>query len=536
MALYGFKRVSVAADQISEAGELVKTGARMNQNVLVMNRAEYRMGMDPSEVGEASKVLADASRQFEERLATIRKQLPAENAAAVAEIADVYQAYLASAKATVALAEKNRQATVDEARKEIEDSVRTSRAKVNVLNDKIRALVDALDASGDRINNEADREISTLSTLLLAVAFAGIAIGVGLGLVISKFGLADPIRAIVGNLACLAENKLDIAIFGTSRRDEVGDIARAALVFRDNAERANRLQAEQAADQVAREKRAQAIEAMTARFDKAVSGLLETMSGAATEMEATAQAMSANAEQTNRQATRVGSAADDASNSVQTVAAAAEELSSSIHEIGRRVDDSTRISRAASDEAARTDQTVRGLAESSARIGAVISLINDIASQTNLLALNATIEAARAGDAGKGFAVVANEVKALANQTARATDEISTQIGGIQSATENAVAAIGAIVARINEINEIAAGIASAVEQQSAATAEIARNVQRAADGTQDVTSHIEGVTHAAAETGAAAGQVLSAARTLAQEAVDIKTTVDSFLLDVRAA
>ncbi|HXP97664.1 MAG TPA: methyl-accepting chemotaxis protein [Telmatospirillum sp.] len=380
---------------------------------------------------------------------------------------------------------------------------------------------------------EAEFHVTLIQLLLSALIL--IAVTGGLVFVISR-NITKPLEGLKTKMGRLSHSDWTVEITETARRDEIGEMAEAVQVFRDAGIRAERLAAEQEANRAAQVKRASAIESLTGHFDQAVSTVLATVAGATHQMESTAQAMSANAVQTNRQAATVAAATEEASAIVQTVASAAEELTSSIREIARQVEQSSRISQNASEEANRTNATVRGLAESSARIGEVINLINDIASQTNLLALNATIEAARAGDAGKGFAVVANEVKSLANQTGRATEEISNQINAVQTATQDAVAAIGGIVKRIEEISQIAGTIASAVEQQSAATAEIARNVQQAATGTEQVSANIGGVSEAAAETGSAAEQVLSSARTLSKEATDLGAVVGKFLEGVRAA
>ena len=271
-------------------------------------------------------------------------------------------------------------------------------------------------------------------------------------------------------------------------------------------------------------------------FEAKVGTLVSMLSSGATELQATAQSMSATATQTDQQATTVAAAAEEASAGVQTVAAAAEELSASIHEISRQVAQSAQITGKAVEDARRTDTIVRALAEGAQKIGDVVRLITGIAAQTNLLALNATIEAARAGDAGKGFAVVANEVKSLAAQTARATEEIGAQITHIQGATGEAVQAIKAISATIEEVNGIASNIAAAVEEQGAATAEIARNVQQTAASAQQVTATITGVSQAANDTGGAAEQVFGAASGLSKQAEQITSEVNDFVADVRAA
>jgi methyl-accepting chemotaxis protein len=334
----------------------------------------------------------------------------------------------------------------------------------------------------------------------------------------------------------LASGERRTEIPGRGRKDEIGAMAEALEIFKENAIRADRLASEQVAEQAARQERVRTIETLASDFERVVAGVLNAVAGSSTELEATAQSMSANAEQTSRQASKVAAVSSDNTASVHTAASAAEELSASIREIARQVEQSSQISRTASDEAARTNRTVQGLTESSARIGEVVMLINDIASQTNLLALNATIEAARAGDAGRGFAVVANEVKGLASQTAKATEEIGSHIAAVQSATKVAVASIGGIVGRIEELRDIAAGIAAAVDEQSAATSEIARTVHQAAIGTREVSANIDAVTLAAAETGSASGQILSSARSLAQDAAGLKDVVGKFLQGVNAA
>ncbi len=349
-------------------------------------------------------------------------------------------------------------------------------------------------------------------------------------------GVARPLTAMSGLMAQLANGDLDIGVTGAERRDEVGTLARSLEVFKQNALDARRLDLEQKAEQARKEQRQVAIEGYIATFESGVRGSLDMLASAATEMRATSKSMSAIAEEASRQATAVSTAAEEASVNVQTVASATEELSTSVSEIGRQVTESTRIAGAAVDEASRTNATVNGLSAAAQKIGDVVKLISAIASQTNLLALNATIEAARAGEAGKGFAVVASEVKNLANQTAKATDEISSQVMAMQSATGEAVVAIQSIGGTISSINEIATTIAAAVEEQGAATQEIARNVQGAAEGTHQVSANISGVNQAAAETGAASSQVLASAEELGKQAETLRGDVDNFLAKIRAA
>jgi methyl-accepting chemotaxis protein len=374
---------------------------------------------------------------------------------------------------------------------------------------------------------------SRLITMLGAVAAVGVALISGWLL---TRGIARPLVRASEIVSQLARRDYDFVLRHDKRGDEIGVLSRAIDALRRALQEADATAAAQAAEQATKVERAARLAGLTGDFEQQVSGLVGQLSSASTELEATAQSMTATAEQTNSQASTVAAAAEEASAGVQTVAASAEQLASSSQEIGRQVSEANKMTGKAVDEANRTDMIVRALAEAAQKIGDVVGLITSIASQTNLLALNATIEAARAGDAGKGFAVVASEVKGLAAQTAKATDEIASQITQIQTATQEAVNAIQAISSAIETVSGISTSIASAVEEQSAATAEIARNVQQTSASTQQVTMNIAGVSQAAGTTGAAAGQVLSAARGLSQHSEQLTGAVNSFVSAVRAA
>jgi methyl-accepting chemotaxis protein len=411
-----------------------------------------------------------------------------------------------------------------------------NRANRKAYQTRIDELMQYGSKAVDLIDKQADDLYNRMLWLLTGLAAGGAIIALLLGWLIGNRQIVRPLQTLTAALQKLASGDFNLPQVKPSR-DEIGDIWKATQVFASAMEETQRLRQEQAeAESQAAERRKAEMAALAQQFERSVGSLVQHLSSSASEMEATARSMSAVANQTTNQSMTVSSAAQQTSANVQTVAAATEELSISIREIAGQVTQSSHIADRAVEGAQRTNKTVQELAATAEKIGNVLQLINNIAGQTNLLALNATIEAARAGEAGKGFAVVASEVKDLASQTAKATEEISVQIGSVQQATQQTVDAIQEIARTINEMSQISMSIAAAMEEQGAATAEIARNVQEAARGTEQVTGNIVDVQKGAGDTGSAASQVLGAAQELAKRSSELGQEVSIFLQEVKAA
>jgi methyl-accepting chemotaxis protein len=490
---------------------------RLTSWMLMMRRHEkdFMLRRDPKYVGEFKKAAAEFSKLV------ASADMPPALKAEIAQKLEKYQADFA-AWADGALEVAGHAAAMSKKFHEIEPVVAEIQQSVERLYRDAEA-------------SEAATRGSVRIWILIAFGLAVVLVS-ALSLLIGQ-SISKALSAMVRAMTRLAGGDFAVEIPGLSRKDEVGEMAGAVQVFKTNMVEAERMRVEQTgAEQRRLQQRKVDMQKLADAFEGAVGEIVESVSSAATELEASANTLTQTAERSQELATVVASASEEASSNVQSVASSSEELTSSVNEISRQVQESSRVANAAVDQAQKTNGRVGELSKAAARIGDVVELITTIAGQTNLLALNATIEAARAGEAGRGFAVVASEVKALAEQTAKATGEISQQISGIQAATQESVGAIREIGDTIGRMSEISSTIAAAVEEQGAATQEISRNIQHAARGTSEVSSNITNVQRGAGETGSASAQVHSAAKSLSVESNRLKLEVGKFLNSVRAA
>jgi methyl-accepting chemotaxis protein len=408
--------------------------------------------------------------------------------------------------------------------------------KFTQIREDLTRLVEVNEAGGKAATESAAENYGAARMMTIITLAIGMLIALG-AMAFSFFGIARPIGRITESMGVLAGGDTKAEIPFAERKDEIGRMAAAVQVFRDNMIKARALEAAAAeTEKRSAAQRKSDMHKLADEFQAAIGNIIDTVSSASSQLEAAANTLTRTAEVTQDLSGAVATASEQASSNVQSVASSTEEMTASVNEISRQVQESSRIAGDAVNQAQRTDARINELSQAAGRIGDVVKLITAIAEQTNLLALNATIEAARAGEAGRGFAVVANEVKALAAQTAKATEEISTQIAGMQTATQDSVAAIKEIGGTIGRISDIASTIAAAVEEQGAATTEIARNVGEAAKGTTQVATSITDVNRGAAETGTASAQVLASAQSLSAESHHLRREVDKFLSTVRAA
>lgn len=510
--------------QAAQGSFVAPEAARIESEMLTVRLENWRFMATKDPKGPA---IFDAGMQrLEAEIAqTDRMDLSADTKKAV----DAVKAALQPYKKAVAWTAKELLAADDAYYKSVAPQTRS-------IVDQLETLKTGVTTEARRVASDVDTGIGRSAMLDRIGGVAAVLLGIVFALVIGN-AISRPIMAMVKTMAQLSGGDTTVAIPGAGRIDEIGEMAKAVEVFRDGMIEAARLREQQRDNEAAAaQRRAGDMRKLADEFENAVGEIIETVSSASSQLEASATSMTQTARRSQAVTASVAAASEQASANVQSVAFATEELTSSVNEISRQVQESTRIAGEAVDQANLTNRRIEVLAGAAAKIGDVVELINTIAGQTNLLALNATIEAARAGDAGRGFAVVATEVKALAHQTARATEDISRQIAGMQDATRESVAAIEAIGSTIARVSEIAATIASAVEEQGAATAEIARNIQQAAGGTREVSQNIVEVERGASETGSASTQVLSAATSLSRDSGLLREKVSHFLGTVRAA
>ncbi len=527
------------SEMSSAANERLVSAMQTNQAALSISRLELMMAAVPTEA-IIRNIVPQINAQFniiEMSLSHVASLDETLTKNAITEARNTIKQYRAEVDETVKIGQQIKGKATPEQIEALQKQTFKSRAEFENMRYTMDGLKEAIDSHVQNLQKDIQDGKDFLLKVLAGMVTGIIVLGCAMGMFIGQSGIAKPVRQLRAVIEDLSQGNFHIHIPGVDRRDEVGDIARAAEIFKVNGTENERLRQEQEASKRAgEEERRQLMHSMADQFDSAVGSIVTSVSRSAGELKQAAVALSASAEGASNQSTVIATSVRAAESSMQSVAVTTEELVNSVSEISKQTVQSSSMAQQAVTVADSSAEQIRQLSEKTQKIGEIVEMISSIASQTNLLALNATIEAARAGDAGRGFAVVASEVKSLADQTARATVEIGAQIAEVQNATGSSTRAMSEISDTIRSINEVATAIAGAVEEQNAATQEIARNIQQASDGTSDVTVNIAGVTQEIQATSAASGQVLSAADQLMQQADQLRAEMDRFLATVRAA
>jgi methyl-accepting chemotaxis protein len=536
LGISAMARLDEGATNMSKASKRALTGARANQEVIGLNRAEFRLALDPrpQNVAQTKQDIDAQLKSLEAGIANIQETRDEQTRAMLPAVNEALAAYKNNLETTIKLASAATDVQLDEQTNRLREAAVKGREAAEKVRTAMRAVSNRLLDRVDLYTQAAAEEYVTTSRLLILATIIGVLFGLASGFLIGRFGIVKPMIELVRDSVRLSGGDTTAAFDTARRADEIGTVAGAVAKFRDNVIAQQEAAKGIAIEVAEREARNRHIERTVESFRITANGLLATVDENAGTLKHTAQSLTGIASDAAQQAISAAGASEETATNVQTVASAAEELTSSIMEIGRQIERATLTVTTAGATTNRSESEIEGLAEAAQRIGSVVDLIQAIAAQTNLLALNATIEAARAGESGRGFAVVASEVKSLASQTAKATGEIAQQIAGIQATTTTAVASVKEIALAMREIDEVTTAIASAMEQQGAATREISQNVQMAASGTQMLASNISAVNVAINETNRSADGVFSASGNVSSAAGDLAEQVKQFFVTLR--